>query len=116
MQLGNTGGYGKENGGTLLYDKFNFQIKMVQQFVFDCLFHAHLHAATDYVNTDLPSKKSFSMYFILILFAMALIYHCSIESCTKNCKSCSGLTQHLNTFHRQQSPVLSNSSELNTTL
>lgn len=36
---------------------------------------------------------------------MSLAYQCPIKSCPKECKSAWGLTQHINSFHRQQSPV-----------
>lgn len=36
---------------------------------------------------------------------MFLAYRCPVNSCTKECKSSRGLMQHVNSFHRQQSPT-----------
>jgi hypothetical protein len=39
------------------------------------------------------------------LFVMSLAYHCPVSGCSKECKSSRGLMQHVNSFHRQTSPV-----------
>ena len=51
------------------------------------------------------------VYFILWIL-MLLLYQCPIQGCTKKCKSARGLTQHVNSFHRQP-PLASSQLEAN---
>jgi len=69
-------------------------------FICKFVFPAHYFQHTVKAN----HRRSRELYSTTTVHCTCSMYHCIVRDCPMKCKSARGLTQHINAFHRQQSP------------